>query len=149
MLPLQVFTSLVALNSHKHLYLQLCTYNNNNSALLTCNKTQAETSDLMTSWVGIRPLGRAFAATGRYPGTFPHDMDSLVKSINSGSSRGGTVEAFSDEARLLRRVFSLLLHHDPDIIAGHNIVGFDLDVLLASAKRQVSIVTMYYAVWSV
>jgi DNA polymerase elongation subunit (family B) len=91
----------------------------------------------MTSWVGIRPLGRAFAATGRYPGTFPHDMDSLVKSINSGGSRGGTVEAFTDEARLLRRVFSLLLHHDPDVIVGHNIVGFDLDVLLASAKRQV------------
>jgi DNA polymerase elongation subunit (family B) len=93
----------------------------------------------MTSWVGIRPLGRAFAATGRYPGTFPHDMDSLVESINSGGSRGGTVEAFPDEARLLRRVFSLLLHHDPDVIVGHNIAGFDLDVLLASAKRQVHI----------
>ena len=48
------------------------------------------------------------------------------------------MQAFTDEAKLLRRLFSLLLHHDPDVVAGHNILGFDLDVLLAGAKRLVS-----------
>eukprot|EP00611_Tribonema_gayanum_P032550 TRINITY_DN9795_c0_g1_i1.p1 TRINITY_DN9795_c0_g1~~TRINITY_DN9795_c0_g1_i1.p1 ORF type:complete len:774 (-),score=357.56 TRINITY_DN9795_c0_g1_i1:1021-3342(-) len=94
----------------------------------------AETPDLMQSWVGVRPLGRAFAATGRYPGVLPHDMDATVRAANKGGVCG-QVQAFADEGRLLQRVFSLLLHHDPDVIAGHNLLGFDLDVLLASAKR--------------
>lgn len=50
---------------------------------------------------------------------------------------GGGVEVLSSESALLNNFLSRLLRLDPDVLIGHRILGFGLDVLLArmNAKR--------------
>lgn len=41
----------------------------------------------------------------------------------------------ADEARLLQQFVQLLREHDPDVIEGHNLFGFDLPYLIERARR--------------
>lgn len=52
-------------------------------------------------------------------------------------ARGGGVEVMPNEQALLNNFLTKLLRYDPDVIVGHNIMGFGLDVLIArmSARR--------------
>ena len=45
------------------------------------------------------------------------------------------VEALPDERALLSRLFAWLAEHDPDLILGWNVVGFDLDFIARRCRR--------------
>ena len=44
------------------------------------------------------------------------------------------ITTFNTEKELLAWIFNILQTVDPDVVIGHNIIGYDLDVLLARAK---------------
>eukprot|EP00041_Stephanoeca_diplocostata_P033068 m.1082251 g.1082251 ORF g.1082251 m.1082251 type:complete len:1545 (-) comp24263_c0_seq2:139-4773(-) len=60
---------------------------------------------------------------------FPFDFSSRCH-----QTRGKTMEICHSERQLLNFVMTKIARIDPDIIAGHNILGFDLDVLLHRIK---------------
>ena len=45
------------------------------------------------------------------------------------------VESFPDESALLTRLFAWFAEHDPDLVLGWNVVGFDLDFLARRCRR--------------
>lgn len=57
--------------------------------------------------------------------------------IRSAFSRGGGVEVVANEAMMLNNFLAKLIRYDPDVIIGHDVMGFGLDVLIArmSARR--------------
>eukprot|EP00178_Gracilaria_changii_P017202 TRINITY_DN491_c0_g1_i1.p1 TRINITY_DN491_c0_g1~~TRINITY_DN491_c0_g1_i1.p1 ORF type:complete len:1536 (-),score=250.71 TRINITY_DN491_c0_g1_i1:9728-14335(-) len=51
-------------------------------------------------------------------------------------ARGGGVEVLSSESALLNNFLTRLLRLDPDVIIGHRLMGFGLDVLLTRMKAK-------------
>lgn len=66
--------------------------------------------------------------------TVPFGFSDRVRSV---LARGGGIEVTPNEPSLLNNFLSKLLRLDPDVVLGHDIMGFGLDVLLArmSARR--------------
>lgn len=66
--------------------------------------------------------------------TVPFGFSDRVRSV---LARGGGVEVTPNEPSLLNNFLSKLLRLDPDVVLGHDFMGFGLDVLLArmSARR--------------
>ena len=64
---------------------------------------------------------------------WPADFEKSLTEIKS------KVQTVPNEKALLNLLISFILRHDPDIIVGHNVIDFDLDVLLQRMKfNQVS-----------
>jgi DNA polymerase alpha subunit A len=69
----------------------------------------------------IRQLG--VSCGGDYPAKFPHDLKNIAAQKK--------IHAVLTERELLSLFFSRMQAEDPDIIASHNLLGFECDVLLA------------------
>lgn len=76
----------------------------------------------MTQLSLIRPL--AGAATGATP-QFPRDMD---EAIAAGMPQ---LRRETNERALLSRLFAQIGQWDPDVIVGHNVWGYDMEILLS------------------
>lgn len=85
-----------------------------------------EDSKLMRKFTLIRQLGTTCGLT--FPAVFPHDMGFEAKKI---ASQG--FATMPNERALLDTFFQRLGLEDPDILASHNMFGFEFDVLLARA----------------
>ena len=70
------------------------------------------------SFTCVRPAGSSFP----------------VGFLDSLKSCGTKIEAVNNERALLNYLIATIKRHDPDIIVGHNFLGFDLDVLLHRMK---------------
>ena len=65
----------------------------------------------------------------------PHDERVLMVSGSAVHCAQAPVEALPDERALLSRLFAWFAEHDPDLILGWNVVGFDLDFLARRCRR--------------
>ena len=63
--------------------------------------------------------------------------DERVLMVSDGPVRcdDAAVESFPNEPALLSRLFAWFAEHDPDLILGWNVVGFDLDFLARRCRR--------------
>ena len=77
--------------------------------------TSEEDQNKVSRYTTVRPL----ADTG-----FPIHFTETLK------SKGLTIEMVPNEFGLLNRTLAVIHRMDPDVIVGHNFIGFDLDVLL-------------------
>ncbi|MER3473405.1 MAG: DNA polymerase [Armatimonadota bacterium] len=69
-------------------------------------------------------------------GLNPQEPDNRILLIVLHDNRGWSkVLEDADEARLLQQFVQLLREHDPDVIEGHNLFGFDLPYLIERARR--------------
>jgi len=85
--------------------------------------------------VGARPLGAEIAAATKGAARFPRDLatDLKVAEKHGFLSDKGTVTLAPNERALVSCLLSRLQQDDPDVLVGHNILGFELDVLLGRA----------------
>ena len=82
---------------------------------------------LMKRFTYIRPLGNSCGAG--YPAVFPHDLSNEIKAAGPIG-----VEISANERALLNVFFQRVFKEDPDILASHNLFGFEFDVLLSRAQ---------------
>ena len=63
--------------------------------------------------------------------------DERVLMVSEGPVRcdDAPVESFPSEGALLSRLFAWFAEHDPDLVLGWNVVGFDLDFIAARCRR--------------
>ena len=63
--------------------------------------------------------------------------DERVLMVSEGPVRcdDAAVEWFPNESALLSRLFAWLAEHDPDLVLGWNVVGFDLDFIARRCRR--------------
>lgn len=84
------------------------------------------TSEHVKGFCFIRQLGTSCG--GAYPHSFPHDLDKEISKAG-----GGLLISCPNERALLSAFFTRLHHEDPDVLASHNLFGFEFDVLLSRA----------------
>ena len=77
----------------------------------------------MTQLSLIRPLGNAGTA-----GTMPQFPRDIEQEINIGMPQ---LQRMPNERALLSRLFAQIGSWDPDVVVGHNALGFDMEVLLS------------------
>ena len=65
----------------------------------------------------------------------PDDERVLMVSADAVRCADVPVEALPDERALLLRLFAWFAEHDPDLILGWNVVGFDLDFIARRCRR--------------
>ena len=65
----------------------------------------------------------------------PDDERVLMVSGHPVHCEDATVESLADEGALLSRLFAWFAEHDPDLILGWNVVGFDLDFIAKRCRR--------------
>lgn len=73
----------------------------------------------------VRPLGPSCGVA--YTQTFPHDLQAELLRA------GGTISTLPNERALLNTFFQRLGVEDPDILASHNLFGFEFDVIINRA----------------
>ncbi|KAJ8610436.1 hypothetical protein CTAYLR_008217 [Chrysophaeum taylorii] len=84
------------------------------------------------TFVGARPLGHDFLRAGiATSAKLPRDLD-LERKKRGGGCLAGVVCAPNERA-LVSCLLARLGAEDPDVLVGHNIAGFELDVLLGRA----------------
>ena len=81
----------------------------------------------MKRFAYIRPLGNSCGSG--YPHVFPHDLGNEIKAAGPIG-----VEKCANERALLNVFFQKVYNEDPDILASHNLFGFEFDVLLSRAQ---------------
>jgi DNA polymerase alpha subunit A len=86
-----------------------------------------ESTKHMTQLSLIRPLGIT-ASAGAMP-QFPHDLDVEVRKSMPQLSK------MPNERALISRFFAQVGMWDPDVIVGHNIWGFDMEVILSRSSE--------------
>ena len=82
---------------------------------------------LMRRFSIVRPLGNSCGNT--YPPSFPHDLDSAIRKTGGA----GSVLTCPNERAMLSMFFVRIQQEDPDLLASHNLFGFEFDVLLSRA----------------
>ena len=91
--------------------------------------TEADTtleSEHMQRFTIVRQLGASFGNS--HPPTFPHDLEQEIK-----RSKGAPVITALNERAMLSLFFGRIQNVDPDLLASHNLFGFEFDVLLSRA----------------
>jgi DNA polymerase alpha subunit A len=83
----------------------------------------------MRRFTYIRPLGMSCGS--QHPDKFPHDIQDTIKKSNLN----GILETFPNERSMLSKFFNRIQLEDPDILASHNLFGFEFDVLLNRAVQ--------------
>jgi DNA polymerase alpha subunit A len=78
----------------------------------------------------VRTTFRSFSVIRKLPQTaFPDQIKKIA------TSKSKKIEFVEDEKVLLNYILSKIHSIDPDVIVGHNILGFDLDVLLHRMQK--------------
>ena len=80
---------------------------------------------LMSRFSFVRPLSSSCG--GSYPSAFPHDLEQVIHKTGAGA------ETCNNERAMLGKFFARIQQEDPDILASHNLFGFEFDVLLSRA----------------
>lgn len=83
---------------------------------------------LMSRFTIVRQLGTSCG--NRFPSVFPHDLTSEIQKIGGGAE---SVVTCPNERAMLAMFFVRIQQEDPDLLASHNLFGFEFDVLLARA----------------
>jgi DNA polymerase alpha subunit A len=83
---------------------------------------------VMKRFTFIRPLG--VTCGNYYPAMFPHDLKMEMKQ-NAQNYNEIALQEFPNERALLSMFFVKILQEDPDIFVAHNLLGFEMDVLLS------------------
>ena len=86
--------------------------------------------------VAARPLGPDIAGAQDAPldPKLPRDLHGELKKADHGFlADRGTVTVAPNERALISVLLARIQRDDPDVLCGHNILGFELDVLLARA----------------
>ena len=65
----------------------------------------------------------------------PEDERVLIVSEHPVHCDDAAVESFPNEGALLSRLFAWFAEHDPDLVLGWNVVGFDLDFIARRCRR--------------
>ena len=65
----------------------------------------------------------------------PQDERVLMVSATPVHCDDAAVEAYPDEGAVLARLFAWFAEHDPDLMLGWNVVGFDLDFIARRCRR--------------
>ena len=81
----------------------------------------------MRRFTYIRPLG--VSCGNQYAAAFPHDL----ADFNRKQGSAGVFETLPNERAMLSKFFIRLQQEDPDIMASHNLFGFEFDVILNRA----------------
>lgn len=81
---------------------------------------------LMRRFTFIRQLG--LSCGNAFPPNFPHDIQNEVKKCKDIN-----LQTFPNERALLSMFLNRMQQEDPDILASHNLLGFELDVILSRA----------------
>ena len=76
----------------------------------------------------VRQLG--LSCGNAFPPAFPHDLDAAIQKSAGGA---GSVLTCVNERAMLSMFFVRIQQEDPDLLASHNLLGFEFDVLLARA----------------
>ncbi|KAG9284047.1 hypothetical protein G9A89_022821 [Geosiphon pyriformis] len=79
------------------------------------------------SEANLRPV--QFTAIRPHGSTYPIGFKDLIK------KKGFPLEIFMTERSLLNYLLAMIHRWDPDVLVGHNFIGFDLDVLLHRMKE--------------
>lgn len=83
----------------------------------------------MDRFTFIRPLG--FSAGEDFPPRFPHDLQDFIKRQNCHHY----CHAMPNERALIAAFLNKVQTIDPDVMASHNLFGFEFDVILSRAKE--------------
>ena len=83
---------------------------------------------LMRRFSIVRQLGLSCGNT--YPPSFPHDLEHVIRKTGAGA---GSVQTCLNERAMLSMFFMRIQQEDPDLLASHNLFGFEFDVLLSRA----------------
>ena len=88
-----------------------------------------ENPRLMRRFTLVRQLGTTCGSA--YTPTFPNNLPAEIK--RAGAHAAG-LQTFPNERALLSMFFVRIQQEDPDVIASHNLYGFEFDVILARAQ---------------
>ncbi|KAK3013484.1 hypothetical protein RJ639_010303, partial [Escallonia herrerae] len=103
------------------------------ASVICCHKTKIDTPMLKTEWKRPGMLSHFTVVRKLEGGIFPMGFTKEARDTNSKA--GSDVISFeSSERALLNRLMIELHKLDSDVLVGHNISGFDLDVLLHRAQ---------------
>lgn len=80
----------------------------------------------MRRFTFMRPLGSLGPS---FPTKFPHDLEPHIKKKNAGRF----FETFGNERAMLTKFLIKVQTEDPDVMASHNLFGFEFDVILNRA----------------
>jgi DNA polymerase alpha subunit A len=93
---------------------------------MDCDGDSSENANVLRRFTMVRQLGKSCGEG--FPPTWPHD---LPKSIDDMCR--GRVEILPNERTMLAKFLVKIQHEDPDILASHNLFGFEFDILLKRA----------------
>jgi DNA polymerase alpha subunit A len=106
--------------THKHEVIALCGLVHTK---VDPDRDTEQSQSLMKCFTFVRQLGQSCGNT--YTSAFPHDIQSEIKKLGPS-----IIQTFPNERALLSMFFSKIQTEDPDIMASHNLFGFEFDVLL-------------------
>ncbi|KAJ7530423.1 hypothetical protein O6H91_14G003600 [Diphasiastrum complanatum] len=99
------------------------------ASVVFCKKVKIDAPMPQTEWNTREMLSHFSIVRKLDGGIFPVGFTSEVSLINNKA--GSTVLSFESSERAMLNYFITKLHQlDPDVLVGHNISGFDLDILL-------------------
>ncbi|XP_058186659.1 DNA polymerase alpha catalytic subunit isoform X1 [Rhododendron vialii] len=103
------------------------------ASIICCHKAKVDTPTLASEWTRPGMLSHFSVVRKLDGGIFPMGF---TKEINDRNSLSGpnVISIESSERALLNRLMIELHKLDSDVLVGHNISGFDLDVLLHRAQ---------------
>ena len=93
--------------------------------------------DRRWTMAAVRPLGKDFVSAGvAFSTTLPRDFDDERKKATDGTNQSFLAAKdikFPNERSLLTSLFTRIGYDDPDVLCGHDITGYALDVLISRA----------------
>ncbi|KAI3895952.1 hypothetical protein MKW98_025743 [Papaver atlanticum] len=104
------------------------------ASLICCRKVKIDTPMLASEWTDPRVLSHFTVVRKLEGGIFPMGFAKEVADRNAKAGSNINLAAEGSERALLNRLMLELYKLDTDIFVGHNISGFDLDLLLHRAK---------------
>lgn len=110
--------------THKHEVIALCGLVHTK---VDPDKDTDQNNSFMKCFTFVRQLGQSCGNS--YTSAFPHDIQSEIKKLGPLNN----IQTFPNERALLSMFFSKIQTEDPDIMASHNLFGFEFDVLLNRA----------------
>jgi DNA polymerase alpha subunit A len=93
---------------------------------MDCDADSAENPNVMRRFTMVRQLGQSCGQG--FPAQWPHDLAQTIDRTCKGA-----VEVFPSERAMLAKFFMRIHQEDPDILASHNLFGFEFDILLKRA----------------
>ncbi|XP_026394591.1 DNA polymerase alpha catalytic subunit-like [Papaver somniferum] len=104
------------------------------ASLICCRKVKIDTPMLPSEWTDPRVLSHFTVVRKLEGGIFPMGFAKEIADRNAKAVSTINLAAEGSERALLNRLMLELYKLDTDIFVGHNISGFDLDLLLHRAK---------------